>query len=193
MKTGSEKVIDLNNALDLFKMNNSEPGEVTDTLFSYDYVEYAKLFFVEEQDVPSGTYRRIPIHSGSCCAFLMLWGANASTAVHDHSDYDGFVKILKGRFLENSYIPSENFIEFEDEKNAYPGDELYESPGSIHSIRNLESSLSVSLHIYNTCQNTLAGVRVFDIGKRIIGILNEKARTSTWDNSEDCFSEIITV
>jgi len=193
MKAGSEKVIDLNSALRLFKINNSEPGEVTDTLFSFEYGEYAKLFSVDDYEVPSGRYRRIPIHSGSCCAFLMLWGANATTAVHDHCNYDGFVKILKGRFREISYIPSENFIEFEDEKNAYPGDELYESPGSIHSLMNLESSLSVSLHIYNTCQTTLKGVRVFDTARRIIGILNEKAGTSTWDNSEDCFSEIITV
>lgn len=180
-------------ALNFIIEKNSNFNEVKDILFKYNYSDFKDLFHPEVAEVEDGTYFRMPVFNGRCSVFIMLWGPDAFTAIHDHKDYDGYVKILKGSLSEIDYIPSNGFIIRGEERSGSEGDSLYAAKGAIHSVINRSKELSVSLHVYNTDQPGLKGVRIFDIEKRLIGLLNEKAKRSSWDISEACFSDIIKV
>jgi cysteine dioxygenase len=180
-------------ALNFIIESSSNFIEVKDILFRYDYKDFQDLFHPERAEVGAGTYFRMPVYQGRCSVFMMLWGPGAFTAIHDHKDYDGYVKILKGSLTEIDYFPSGGFIARGEERTGSQGDSLYADRGAIHSVINRTTELAVSLHVYNTDQRGLKGVRIFDLDKRVIGILNEKARRSSWDISESCFSEIIEV
>jgi cysteine dioxygenase len=185
------KKSELPEALNFIIENGCNFNEVKDILFKYDYKDFEKLFHPEIAEVEAGTYFRMSVYNGRCCVFIMLWGPDARTAIHDHMDYDGYVKILKGSLSEINYVPNDDFIIMGEEKSGTVGDSFYAGRGAIHSVVNKSSELSVSLHVYNTNQPGLEGVRIFDIEKRLIGILNKKAKRSSWDISEACFGKII--
>jgi cysteine dioxygenase len=187
MGTGSIQIKELPEAINDIIRNNSNFNEVTEVLFKYDYQDFEKMFQPEKAEIETGTYMRMPVYTGDCCVFLMLWGVNSITAIHDHRDYDGNVKILKGVLREVSYIPSDGFVRKGKEVTGSPGDELYVPHGAIHTVNNQASELSVSLHIYNTNEPGLEGVRIFDLEKRLIGVLNSKAKRSSWEIPESCF------
>jgi predicted metal-dependent enzyme (double-stranded beta helix superfamily) len=187
------KKVELPDALNFIIESSCNFNEVRDILFKYDYKDFEDLFHPEEAEVEDGTYFRMPVYNGRCSVFIMLWGPNAETAIHDHKDYDGYVKILKGSLNEINYITSDGFIAKGEEISGSTGDSLYADYGAIHCVINRSKELSVSLHVYNTSQPGLKGVRIFDFGKRLIGILNEKAKRSSWDIPEAGFSKIIKV
>jgi len=184
---------ELPEALNFIIESGSNFNEVKDILFKYDYKDFKDLFHPERAEVGEGTYFRMAVYNGRCSVFMMLWGPNAITAIHDHKDYDGYVKILKGSLTEIDYLPSDGFITRGEERSGSQGDSLYADRGAIHCVLNRTTELAVSLHVYNTDQPGLKGVRIFDFEKRLIGILNEKAKRSSWDISEACFGEIIEV
>jgi cysteine dioxygenase len=187
MDTVSIEKCDLPDAINNIIRNKCNFIEVRDLLFKYDYRDFEKMFQPEKAYIETGTYMRMPVYTGDCCVFLMLWGANSKTAIHDHRDYDGKVKILKGRLSEVNYIPTEGFIVKGKEITGSAGDELDVPHGAIHTISNLSQELSVSLHVYNTNQPGLEEVRIFDLERRLIGVLNGKAKRSSWEIPESCF------
>jgi hypothetical protein len=66
-------------------------------LFSFDFQDYNEIFKINELNIPEKTYRRLPVFNNeNCVAILMLWGINNKTAVHDHKNYEGKIKVLKG-------------------------------------------------------------------------------------------------
>ena len=74
-------------------------------------VSYTHLDVYKRQ-VPNETYVRIPVYNDEFVAILMLWGIDNCTAIHDHSNYDGRIKVLKGSLTEVSYRENSNFIEY---------------------------------------------------------------------------------
>ena len=103
------------------------------------------------EEVPEKTYKRFPVfNTENCVAILMLWGVNNKTAVHDHKNYEGKIKVLKGELTEVYYKETKDFIEYEGAGVAIEGISFAEEMGGIHSIVNNKPTLSVSLHIYKT-------------------------------------------
>ncbi|MCT6869917.1 cysteine dioxygenase family protein [Apibacter sp.] len=186
-KNKSEKLL---TSIDNLKLNKSDYKQVASELFKYDFKDYDAAFNISEINVPEESYVRIPIYSDNCCAILMLWGINNKTAIHDHLNYDGLIKVLKGNLTEISYVEENNFIKYEGEGVASEGAIFPEDLGGIHSVVNNSPEISVSLHIYHTSQTSLKGVRIFDIENKMIGILNEKATSCSWNLPKDNFEKI---
>lgn len=173
------------------KIENANFEEVASDLFDFNYEDYNKIFKIDQIDIPEKTYKRLPVfNNDNCVAILMLWGANNKTAVHDHKNYEGKIKVLKGELTEIYYKENKDFIEYEGAGVAMEGLIFDEELGGIHSIVNNKKTLSVSLHIYKTSEINLNGVRIFDIEKKKWAILNEKASSCTWNLPEDAFQEI---
>ena len=164
---------------------------VAENLFSYDYQDYNEIFKIDQINVPEKTYRRLPVFNNeNCVAILMLWGVNNKTAVHDHKNYEGKIKVLKGELTEVYYKETKDFIEFEGAGVAIEGLVFEEEKGGIHSIVNNKNALSVSLHIYKTSELNLDGVRIFDVENKKWAVLTDKAPSCTWNLPEEAFEKI---
>lgn len=173
---------------------NSDFTTVQDNLFMYDYEDYNALFELEKIVVEHDAYQRVPVYRGThCVAILMVWGRDNVTAIHDHSNFDGRIKVLKGTLTEVSYRENFNFIEYNGVETAFAGQVLPEEIGGIHSIINQSDDFSVSLHIYSTSQLNLEGVRIFDTKNRRVAWLNEYATHCSWQLPQNSYSKIINV
>ena len=181
----------LNNTLENIKNKSLSYDEVSEILFSFDFQDYNEIFKINELNIPEKTYRRLPVFNNeNCVAILMLWGINNKTAVHDHKNYEGKIKVLKGELTEVYYKETKNFIEFEGAGVAIEGLVFEEEKGGIHSMVNNKSTLSVSLHIYKTSQINLSGVRIFDIENKKWAVLTDKAPSCSWNLPEEAFEKI---
>ena len=177
--------------LENLKKDNISFDIVAENLFSYDYKDYNEIFKIDQINVPEKTYRRLPVfNSENCVAILMLWGVNNKTAVHDHKNYEGKIKVLKGELTEVYYKETKDFIEFEGAGVAIEGLVFEEEKGGIHSIVNNKNALSVSLHIYKTSELNLDGVRIFDVENKKWAVLTDKAPSCTWNLPEEAFEKI---
>ena len=176
--------------LENLKKDNISFDIVAENLFSYDYQDYNEIFKIDQINVPEKTYRRLPVFNNeNCVAILMLWGVNNKTAVHDHKNYEGKIKVLKGELTEVYYKETKDFIEFEGAGVAIEG-LVFEEKGGIHSIVNNKNALSVSLHIYKTSELNLDGVRIFDVENKKWAVLTDKAPSCTWNLPEEAFEKI---
>jgi hypothetical protein len=150
-------------------------------------------FFEKEMipGVPDPEYLRIPVHTGNCLVLLMIWGKNAGTAIHGHAGFDGTVKVIKGTIKEENYKFVSPNIELISSKLHSAGEVLCEEIGTIHAIINQDETWSVTLHIYNTKINTLAGTVLYDPEKKRIGVLNDLAKSSSWNEDPKAFGAVI--
>lgn len=184
--------MNLTESIEYLKNNNSSFDEVAENLFSFSYQDYNELFKIDQIEVPEKTYQRLPVFNNqNGVAILMLWGVNNKTAVHDHKNYEGKIKVLKGELTEVYYKETKDFIEYEGAGVAIEGLVFEEEKGGIHSIVNNKNTLSVSLHIYKTSELNLNGVRIFDIENKKWAILSDKAPSCSWNLPEEAFAEII--
>ena len=182
----------LNNTLENIKNKSLSYDEVSEILFSFDFQDYNEIFKINELNIPEKTYRRLPVFNNeNCVAILMLWGINNKTAVHDHKNYEGKIKVLKGELTEVYYKETKNFIEYEGAGVAMEGLVFEEEMGGIHSMVNNKSTLSVSLHVYKTSQINLSGVRIFDIENKKWAVLTDKAPSCSWNLPEEAFEKIV--
>ena len=164
---------------------------VVENLFEFRFEDYNQVFKINELDVPAKTYKRFPVFNNeNAVAILMLWGAENKTAIHDHKNYEGKIKVLKGELTEVYYKETKDFIEYEGAGVAIEGISFAEEMGGIHSIVNNKPTLSVSLHIYKTNQLNLSGVRIFDLENKKWAALNDKAHSCTWNLPEEAFEKI---
>ena len=177
--------------LENLKKDNISFDIVAENLFSYDYQDYNEIFKIDQINVPEKTYRRLPVFNNeNCVAILMLWGVNNKTAVHDHKNYEGKIKVLKGELTEVYYKETKDFIEFEGAGVAIEGLVFEEEKGGIHSIVNNKNALSVSLHIYKTSELNLDGVRIFDVENKKWAVLTDKAPSCSWNLPDEAFEKI---
>ena len=177
--------------LENLKKDNISFDIVAENLFSYDYQDYNEIFKIDQIEVPEKTYKRLPVFNNeNCVAILMLWGVNNKTAVHDHKNYEGKIKVLKGELTEVYYKETKDFIEFEGAGVAIEGLVFEEEKGGIHSIVNNKNALSVSLHIYKTSELNLDGVRIFDVENKKWAVLTDKAPSCSWNLPEEAFEKI---
>lgn len=182
----------LNETLENLKKGNVSFDDVTENLFSYSYEDYNEIFKIDQIEVAEKTYKRLPVfNNDNCVAILMLWGNNNKTAVHDHKNYEGKIKVLKGELTEVYYKETEDFIEYEGAGVAIEGLVFEEELGGIHSIVNNKNVLSVSLHIYKTPELNLSGVRIFDTEKKKWAVLTDKAPSCSWNLPDEAFEKVI--
>jgi hypothetical protein len=143
------------------------------------------------QGVPDSGYLRIPVHTGNCLVLLMIWGKNAGTAIHGHAGFEGTVKVIKGTVKEENYEFKDTNIALISSMLHSPGEVLCEDIRTIHAIINQTVTWSVTLHIYNTKINTLAGTVLYDPEKKRIGVLNDLAKSSSWNEDPKAFGAVI--
>ena len=184
--------LNLQQTLEKIKEKNISFDEAVTVLFDFNYEDYNSIFKINKIDIPHRAYLRLPVFNNeNCVAILMLWGVENKTAIHDHKNYDGQIKVLKGNLTEIYYTEVNDFIAYEGEGIATEGAIFAEELGGIHSIVNNDSTFSVSLHIYQTPQLSLDGVRIFDLETKKWALLNNKATSCSWNLPEEAYEKVI--
>ncbi|MBN9313050.1 MAG: hypothetical protein BGO40_10225 [Chryseobacterium sp. 39-10] len=164
--------------------------EICELLFTFDFAELNRVFPLSTIEVKDEEYVRIPIYNDEFVALLMVWGKDNCTAIHDHENYDGRIKVLKGSLTEVSYRENSNFIEYDSRAFATEGDIFPEDLGGIHSMINTHDGISVTMHIYRTNKINLEGVRLFDTENRKIAWLSDQATSCSWNLPAEAYQKI---
>lgn len=168
-------------------------NEICDLLFTFSYSDFDSVFHLSERKVSEENFIRIPVFEDDPFAVLTVWGSDSCTAIHDHGNYDGRIKILKGSLGVVNYRENSNFIEFNSLSVGGEGDIFTEELAGIHSIINNEDDTSVSLHLYRSGQLNLEGVRIFDTEHRKIAYLSHEAKACAWGLEAEAYTKIIQV
>jgi predicted metal-dependent enzyme (double-stranded beta helix superfamily) len=79
---------------------------------------------------------------------LLAWLPGQSSPVHGHGESDGLVHILAGHAIEETYALENGQLVRAQERKAWAGDQLRESPDIHHRVLNPGPSLLVTLHLY---------------------------------------------
>ena len=189
--TLKESLVD---ALENLTLHPKGFDETVQELFRYSYDDYNEWFEIDKIWVENESYRRLPVYRNQhCVAIIMIWGEDNISAIHDHNNYDGRIKVLRGSLTEVSYRENSNFIEYNGVGTAYENQVFREESGGIHSIVNNHSGISISLHVYRTSQLNLKGVRLFDTENRRIAWLSDEATSCSWSLSGEAYEKIVNI
>lgn len=178
---------------DLKTKKNLSFEDVCDLLFTFQYKDFDELFQITPLELPPGTFMRIPVYHDEYIVALKIWGINNYSVIHDHSNYDVKIKILKGSLTEVCYRENANFIEYDSRITAKTGTILLEKQNNINSIMNNSDAISVSLHVYRTPKFHLENIRIFDTENRRIAHLSEDAKSCAWNLPDSSYKNIIQI
>lgn len=137
-------------------------------------------------------YQRIRLLETPVEVLLMVWPAGIASAIHSHTNYWGYIKLLEGEGVERPYELKDNQLVPKPTIEVKAGDLLAEEWNGIHQFCNASSTQRmVSLHVYYPAKRSLASTCLFDPDNGKMGILNGNARTASWNEPGTSF-EIIT-
>lgn len=97
----------------------------------------------------TGNYIKIKIHTSNWFdAYIIFWGPEALSPIHDHAENGCLYKVIKGSLREHIYS-NVNVLKI-DEKDILENEigEIDNTRG-YHSMENLSNSVSVSVHFYS--------------------------------------------
>lgn len=99
----------------------------------------------------NGNYIKIKLHTSAWFdCFLIIWGPNACSPIHDHADNGCLYKVIRGSVKEKIYS-NINLLEIsqKDYKTGEIG-EIHNSTG-YHRMENIneENGVSASIHFYS--------------------------------------------
>ena len=99
---------------------------------------------------PSYFKKKVDIPYDSFEFYIISWGPNSKTFIHDHASNGCILKILDGSLIENIYscIDDESSLTttkiIQDSMTGFMSNDI-----GFHSIQNKSNNISVSLHIYS--------------------------------------------
>ena len=132
--------------LENLKKDNISFDIVAENLFSYDYQDYNEIFKIDQIEVPEKTYKRLPVFNNeNCVAILMLWGVNNKTAVHDHKNYEGKIKVLKGVFHPKLFFSTPYLFNYLNSQNIQSST----TGCAASSLVSIIATIPLCLHVVN--------------------------------------------
>ncbi len=168
-----------------------EPNILKITLNTIDFAHVDYMSFLEGKGCEE--YSRIYIMESPLRVFLNIWPPQHQLPVHQHNNYWGYIAVLKGLLTETSFVFEEekNQLSCHPPKNYRKGEVIFEPLNGIHHIQNPSPSKPlVTAHIYHPSIMDYNGVRIFDIKKKKMAWMNEKANRVSWDHPKDHYSKI---
>ena len=156
-------------------------------------------------DVPAldseGNYTRNILCMEPFECVLIHWPPGAQSAIHHHRGFWGYVLCLEGEVenVEYGYSPGgarngkdgRAVLTELQSCRAGRGGILNEPDGAIHKIVNASSSKPLlTLHFYSPALVNLDTMVIFDEQKLLLGELNEKAQTASFNQASSCFRRL---
>ena len=155
----------------------------------WDNLQYDHLI---PADLDDSRYCRINLALEPMEVTLVCWPAGQWSSVHHHQGFWGYVCVLEGRGHNIEYDWQGDTVRQLDAWDLKPGDCLDEKEGVVHKLGNPDGEKRmVTLHLYVPPLRNFAGMKIFDLEKKRLGIFNEKATTFSWKESPDHFEQIV--
>ncbi len=168
-----------------------EPNILKITLNSIDFSQVDYMSFLKGNNFDE--YKRVYIMDSPLRVFLNIWPAQHQLPVHQHNNYWGYIAVLKGLLTETSFVyeDEEKQLSCHPPKNFRKGEVIFEPLNGIHHIQNPSPSKPlVTAHFYYPSIMDYNGVRIFDIRKKRMAVLNEKADRVSWEHPKDYYSQV---
>ncbi len=168
-----------------------EPNILKITLNSIDFAQVDYMSFLEGKSFEE--YTRVYIMESPLRVFLNIWPAQHQLPVHQHNNFWGYIAVLKGLLTETSFVFEEekSQLSCHPPKNYRKGEVIFEPLNGIHHIQNPSPSKPlVTAHFYYPSIMDYNGVRIFDIKKKRMALLNEKATYISWNHPKEYYTKI---
>lgn len=109
---------------------------------------------------PAGYCRVLLARTADAEALVMGWLPGQGTLVHDHGLSHGFVKILAGEMVDESFALVGDRAARLDARRVGAGSIVEERPDQVHRVVNASENVLITLHAYAPC---LRGVRTYEL------------------------------
>jgi len=155
--------------------------------FDFNSTNYQDHVAAEEP----GTYSRNILTLDPIEVLVITWPAGVDSAIHHHKGFYGYVAVVEGAINNVEYDFKDNKISVTNKMTGSPGEFMAEEQGVIHMLANAsDTEKCVTIHFYYPALKDLDNVRIFDLDRKAIGILNEKAKACSWSEPSDSFKTI---
>lgn len=172
--------------LDKDSINNSTIIKCLDQVDLQGALPYLNI-----NDTPSDEYKRQLIIQDYVSAYLMCWPPGVVSSIHEHKNFWGVIKLLKGKLIEREYHFDHHQLDQKKEQVFYPNDVLFEETSAIHEVCNpSKDEIAVTLHVYYPAHKNLSGCRLFDIQSGSIAVLSEQSTSFSWNQPKEAFQSI---
>lgn len=177
----------------LSKLENKtiEPNILKTTLNAFNFADVDYMQYLEEEKFD--TYHRVIIMESPIKVFLNVWPAQCQLPTHQHNNFWGYIAVLKGLLTETSFVYDydEAQLSCHPPKSYRKGEVVFEPLNVIHHLQNPSPSKPlVTAHFYYPPVYNYDGVLIFDIAKKRLGVLNNKAPYVSWDHPTDHYNSI---
>lgn len=140
---------------------------------------------------PGSGYSRLRILIEPYELLMMVWAPTSETAIHKHVGFGGALLILQGELIDKKFEIKDGKISLTEEVELTQGQLAFETINSIHQVKNTSlDGYAVSLHLYHPVVNSLTSMEIYDLENNRVGILNEKARSASWNENGLSFQSI---
>lgn len=121
---------------------------------------------------------------------ILAWPPGVASAVHHHVGFWGVVAVLEGELDNISYRLEGDVLRESISERGLPGGLIREEDGVIHMLKNPSDKVAITAHFYCPALQDFDGMKIFDLEKGRIGVLNAKAQTASWEEPEEHFASI---
>lgn len=136
-------------------------------------------------------YQRIELNNNFCSVYAMVWFPGVGSAIHEHKNFKGVVKVIHGKLTERNFNEVNGQLTFVNKAVLNAGEKVIEKKDSIHDLRNNSITESaVTLHVYYPRTLNLEGTRIFNFEDKKIGILKSTAKATSWNLAAEHFERI---
>jgi hypothetical protein len=168
-----------------------EPNIMKTTLDGIDFAHIDYNPYLEGLDLQ--TYGRVYIMDAPLKVFLNIWPSQFQLSTHQHNNFWGYIAVLKGLLTETTFVfdPDDNILSCHPPKSYRKGEFIFQPLNGIHHLQNPSPSKPlVTIHLNYPAVYNYDGLRLFDIRKRKVAEMNEKANGISWDHPKDHYRSI---
>jgi len=179
----------------LQKLNNLSNQDLVfekfgEILHEIDFTKVEYKEFIPEV-INSSTYSRNVLKEDSLECVIIHWPSGVESAVHLHSDFWCYFAVLEGTCENTAYTLKDGILKENETMRSTEGQIMSVADGHIHKIFNPdENNPLITAHFYYPLRKTMDGVAIYDIANERIGVLNERALATSWDEPKEHFKSI---
>ena len=155
----------------------------------FSFLEIPFQEYIPEQP-EEGQYGRNVLMMHPIEVVVLRWPANSESAIHWHEGFYGYVVVLDGTCDNIEYVLEDGNLKETRSLRGLPGGIIPEKDGVIHKLVNPTDKESITLHIYYPPLESFDNMQIFCTETNRKGILNENAKTASWNEPESSFHTI---
>lgn len=173
------------------KPEEIEPNNLKIKLSKFDFTSVDYLSYIEDKGFDD--YYRVVIMDSPLRVLLNVWPPQYQLPTHQHNNFWGYVAVLKGLITETAFVfdSDSNQLLCHPPKSYQKGEVIFEPLNVIHHLQNPSPSKPlVTAHFYYPRVYDYNGTMIFDLKKRNLAELNEKAPGVSWNHPPEFYTRI---